>query len=211
MNSFAKRSLATAKERLRELDRTLLPNAQRDIDLIKSSWHLALKIRQVRESAPVQANPFARREESSTPAVFCLETEEDNAIRAYFKTDESILFQTIGRGQDAPAVEISGHKAMSRVIDYFRNEAKPGRKIPYNANGGEEHEYLEVFIRRKEIFYRTCVTKKNSLLVERSNLVTRIMALEETVKVGGNITRGMTEDEELVARNGSKTAALTVI
>jgi len=34
------------------------------------------------------------------------------------------------------------------------------------------------------------------------------MALEETVKVGGNITRGMTEDEELVARNGSKTTAL---
>ena len=208
VNSFAKRSLATAKERLRELDRTLLPNAQRDIDLIKSSWHLAIKIRQVRESAPVQANPFARREESSTPAVFCLETEEDNAICAYFKTDESTLFQTIGRGQDAPAVEISGHKAMSRVIDYFRNEAKPGRKIPYNANGGEEHECLEVFIRRKETFYHTCVTKKNSLLVERSNLVTRIMALEETVKVGGNITRGMTEDEELVARNGSKTAAL---
>jgi len=208
VNSFAKRSLATAKERLRELVGTLLPNAQRDIDLIKSSWHLALKIRQVRESAPVQANPFARREESSTPAVFCLETEEDNAIRAYCKTDESTLFQTIGRGQDAPAVEIFGHKAMSRVIDYFKNEVKPGRKIPYNANGGEEHEYLEVFIRRKETFYHTCVTKQKLLLVERSHLVTRIMALEETVKVGGNITRGVTEDEELVARNGSKTAAL---
>jgi hypothetical protein len=219
VNSFARRSLTTAKDRLQELDRTLIPNAQKDIDLMRSSWYLALKIQQLRETAAIQANPFARREESPSATAVSTHEEEDNAIHAYFcrcpyyysptcKSDDKTLFQTIGRGPNAQAIEISGYNATGRVIDYFRNQLKPGQMMPYNTNGGEEHESLTVFIGRKEASYKRSVTNKEKLVLERSGLLTRIRALEQTVKIGGDVTRGMTEAEQLVARNGSKTAAL---
>jgi hypothetical protein len=173
----------------------------------------------LRENAAVQANPFARREESSSAIAVSEHEEEDTAIHAYFcrcpcycsstcMADDKTLFQTIGRGPDVPAIEISGHLATNRVMEYFRNVLKPGQMMPYNINGGEEHESLTVFIGRKEASYKRCVTNKEKLVLERSGLLTRIRALEQTVKLGGDITRGMTESEQLVARNGSKTAAL---
>ena len=49
VNSFARQSLMTARERSKELAQTDIPNAQKEIDLVKSSWYLALKIRQVQD------------------------------------------------------------------------------------------------------------------------------------------------------------------
>ena len=213
VNSFAKRSLDTARARYRELEMTDIPNAQKDIDLVRSSWYLALKIRQVRSSA-IQANPFASRDESPP---LCLEVEEEKEIHRYFckcpsyessscEADQKTSFQTMGR-LNTPPTSIKGYKACQRVIDYFKNEVKPGRKVLYQVNSREEEDYLECFIRRKESVYKSCLTNKEKLESEKVVLQTRIEALEEAVKVG-NTTKGMSEEEELAARNGSKTAAL---
>ena len=213
VNSFAKRSLDTARARYRELEMTDIPNAQKDIDLVRSSWYLALKIRQVRSSA-IQANPFASRDESPP---LCLEVEEEKEIHRYFckcpsyessscEADQKTSFQTMGR-LNTPPTSIKGYKACQRVIDYFKNEVKPGRKVLYQVNSREEEDYLECFIRRKESVYKSCTTSKEKLESEKVVLQTRIEALEEAVKVG-NTTKGMSEEEELAARNGSKTAAL---
>lgn len=48
VNGFARHSLVTARERLRELEQSAIPDAQRDIDLVRLSLNLARKVRQVR-------------------------------------------------------------------------------------------------------------------------------------------------------------------
>ena len=149
------------------------------------------------------------------------EVEEAKAIHQYFcrcpsygssscEADDKTLFQTIGRGGRGgtlPAT-IKGYKATQRVIDYFRNEVKAGRKIPAREGSSELHEYLDVFVTRKSSTYSMCTTNKEKLEEDKMALQVRITALEETVKVGGNTTKGMSEEEELAARNGSKMAGL---
>ena len=214
VNSFARRSLATAKERAEGIERLEIPHVDREIANVRSSLYLAMKIREVRAS-PVQANPFARPDESSSPPV-CLLTKEADAIHQYYcrcpnydsatcESDKKVCFLTMGRG-NSPPLWITGYKSTQRVIDYFANEVKPGRKIPVRENSREEGDYLDIFINRKETLYNHCVKKKQALINERADLSTRIKALEETVRAGH--VQGMSEDEELAARNGSKCAAL---
>ncbi|KAL7547347.1 hypothetical protein ACHAWF_010667 [Thalassiosira exigua] len=213
VNSFALRSLHTAKDRYKELERTVLPMAEKEITDIRSTWYLAMKVKEVRSSA-VQSNPFARQE-GGAQVPLCLATEEAKAIHDYYcrcptygsnacESDSKVMFQTMGIDNTSPTW-IKGHRSTQRVIDYLANEVKPGRKIPWMTNGSELHEYLDVFIGRKESAHKMCITKKGALLEERAELKTRIEALEETVKVGN--TKGAFDDE-LAARVGSKTAAL---
>ncbi|KAL7540970.1 hypothetical protein ACHAXR_010525 [Thalassiosira sp. AJA248-18] len=217
VNSFARHSLDAARQRSKDIDMNDIPLAQKDIDVVRLSLNLALKIRQIRGS-PVQANPFAKKAVSGPPPV-CLEVQEAEAIHSYYcrcseygsstcEADSKAQgrFQTIGIGNTSPTV-FRGYEPVKRIIDYFKNEVKPGRKIPIVAHSNIEEEYLEVFISRKERFLPVCVKKKEALEAEKLELAVRINALEETVKVG-NTTKDMTEDEELKARNGSKCAAL---
>jgi len=216
VNSFAKRSLDTARARFRELEVTEISNTQKDIELVKSSWYLALKIRLVRGS-PVQANPFAQRDESTaSSSPVCLEVQEAKAIHQYYcrcphygsstcESDAKTKFQTIGRDGTPPAV-FKGYNSTRDVIDYFKNEVKQGRQALYQANSQETMEYLEAFIKRKESVHSQLVKKKETLIAQQLDVQKRIEALEEAVKIGN--TTGMSKEEELAARNGSKSAAL---
>ena len=214
VNSFAKRSLEAARSRFRTLEYEDIPNSQNDIELVRSSWYLALKIRQVRSQA-ITANPFALN--GSSPSIN-LEAEEAKAIHQYYcrcphygssscEADNKARFQTLARGEKTPSTVFEGYKAMERIIDYFKNEVRPGRKILYQINSREEEDYLECFIKRKESTYKASCTRLETLEAEKQSLQTRIKALEETVKIG-NTTKGMSEEEELAARNGSKMAVL---
>ena len=218
VNSFARRSLDTARTRFRDLNQTELPRAAKEIEEIKSSWYLALKIKDVRRSA-VQANPFARRDDASSTPPTCMETMEANAIHEYYcrcprygsndcQADAKCAFQTMGRGRTLPVWE-RGYGSVQRVIDYFKNEVKQGRQIPLQEGSTEEREYLEVYISRKERTYKGCVTRMRAQEEEKTDVERRITALEETVKTAmeeRKLTRS--EEDELVARNGSKCAAL---
>ena len=218
VNSFARHSLDAARQRSKDIDANDLPMATKDIEVVRSSLHLAKKLRQMRES-PVQANPFAqaRKEDDEAPPGDKEEAEAE-AIHSFYcrcpcygsstceaDAKASGRFQTIGIGTTPPAI-FRGWQTVQRIIDYFKNEVKPGRKIPTVVNSSVTEEYLEVFINRKERFLPVCVSKKVSLEAEKSDLTVRIKALEETVKVGNR--KCMSDDEELKERNGSKCAAL---
>lgn len=213
-NSFARHSLEAAKARSKQIDMIEIPEAQSEIEIVRLSLNLALKIRQIRAS-PVQANPFERAT-TAMPAV-CLETNEANAIHSFYcrcpryrsstcEADKKAKFRTMGIG-NTPPTDIKDYKSVQRIIDYFRNEVKPGRKIPVVKNSSVLEEYLEVFISRKERSVPVCAQKKLALEAENTELGVRIKALEETVKAG-DVTKNMSQEEELKERNGSKCAAL---
>jgi len=219
VSGFALSSLRTAKERLKELEQKDIPNAQRDIEVARSSRNLAMKIRQLR-GGPLQANPFARNTASDTPPQ-CLEVKEAEAIHEFYcrcpcydpsggscTADSKARFETITVGNSTYST-IEGYKATENIINYFKYEVQPGRKIPVVRGSEQMDDYLDILIRRKETGETRYTNKKEALEAEKADLETRIEALEETVKSGGgNNTKNMSEDEELAARNGSKCAAL---
>lgn len=210
VNSFARLSLAQARERCELIEDRLIPDAAKDMELTRYSLNLAMKIRQVR-SSPVQPNPFARREDAAPP--MCMETLQADAIHQYYcrcshyesnscEADRKARFETLG-SQYRPKVLIRGDGAVERIAEYFNNEMKHHKKLAWDIG---EREALDVYIAVKEGAYTRAYNAQIGLGVEKVDLEKRIEALEATVKVGN--MRGMSEDDELAARHGSKSAAL---
>jgi len=214
VNSFARRSLNEAKTRFNELERYSVPTAEREISQVKSSWYLGMKIRQVRQSA-VQANPFSRP--SDDPPV-CLLTKEAEEIHNHFckcpgyrssscEADQKAFFLPWYPG-DKNVNWLSGRNSVQHIIDYFQNVAKPGKKTQLRVDSDELHDFLDVYISKREATYNYSTKKRDELVVERADLSTRIKALEETVRVGNMKGGYQTEEEELADRHGAKSAAL---
>ena len=214
VNSFARRSLNEARARLSQIERTSIPDAEREIKNVQSSLYLAMKVRQVRQSA-VQANPFARR--SVEPPV-CLLTKEAETIHAHYckcpkyksdscEADDKAYFLNWYPG-DTNASWLYGRNSVQHVIDYFQNVAKPGKKAQFNRESDEWHEFLDVYISKRESTLKSSTKKRDELLAEKADLSTRIKALEDTVQYGNTKGSYETEEEELAARHGAKSAAL---
>ncbi|KAL7500622.1 hypothetical protein ACHAWT_011254 [Skeletonema menzelii] len=216
VNSFARRSLSEAKTRFTELEKHSVPNAERGISMVRSSLYLGMKIRQVRNSA-VQANPFSRP--SDDPPV-CLLTKEAEEIHKYYckcasyksascEADQNAFFLPWYPG-DRNVSWLSGRNSVQHIIDYFQNVAKPGKRIPLIMREGVEelHEFLDVFIKKRELTLASSTKRRDELVLEKADLSTRIQALEETVRVGNMKGGYQTEEAELADRHGSKSAAL---
>lgn len=215
VNSFARRSLGEAKSRFSEIEKNLLPSAEREISMVRSSLYLGMKVRQVRQSA-VQANPFSRPSEE--PPV-CLLTKEAEEIHNHYckcpnykstscQADNDAFFLPWYPGDKNPPSWLSGRNSVQHIIDYFQNVAKPGKRIPLREGWDELHDFLDVFISKRENTLKSSTKKRDDLAVEKADLSTRIKALEETVRVGNMKGGYKTEEAELADRHGSKSAAL---
>jgi SNF2 family DNA or RNA helicase len=217
VNSFARRSLNEAKTRFTQLEKHSIPTAEREISMVKSSWYLAMKVRQVRQSA-VQANPFSRPSEDDPPV--CLLTKEAEEIHKHYCKCPSYKSTSCTADNDAHFLDwfpgdknvkwISGRNSIQHIIDYFKNVAKPGKKTPLRVDSDELHDFLDVYISKRKFTYEHSTKKRDELLAEKADLSTRIKALEESVKIGNMKGGYQTEEEELAARHGSKSAALIV-
>ena len=215
VNSFARRSLGEAKTRLNEIERNSLPSAEREISMVRSSLYLGMKVRQVRKSA-LQANPFSRPSEE--PPV-CLLTKEAEEIHNHYckcpsykstscQADNDAFFLPWYPGDKNPPNWLSGRNSVQHIIDYFQNVAKPGKRVPFREGCDELHDFLDVFVKKREHTLTASTKKRDDLVVEKADMSTRIKALEETVRVGNMKGGYQTEEAELADRHGSKSAAL---
>ncbi|KAL7442230.1 hypothetical protein ACHAXM_008245 [Skeletonema potamos] len=177
-----------------------------------------MKVRQVRQSA-VQANPFSRSSED--PPVCLLTKEAEEIHKHYCKcpkyksttcTADNVTYFLDWYPGDKNVKWISGRNSIQHIIDYFKNVAKPGKKTQLRVDSDELHEFLDVYISKRKFTFEHSTKKRDELLAEKADLSTRIRikALEESVKIGNMKGGYQTEEEELAARHGSKSAALIV-
>ena len=214
VNSFARSSLAQAKLRHEQLEHIDIPNMKKELEHTRTSWYLALKIRQLRMS-PTQANPFKKKDVRSADFQAQLEA---NAIHEYYCrcpkyesskciSDLSACFQTMGRGPTRPKVLIIGNGATERIIEYFKTDLKAGKRLKDSSDGVDRAiEAIDMFISVKERKYKLDDKKKDDLEAEKIHMKCRMKALEDTVSVGN--MKSIVGEDELAARHGSKSAAL---
>lgn len=206
INSFARSSMATAEKRLQELKYTTIPDQEKDVQNTKNSWHVALKIRQERLK-PVANGIFGQQNDTAQESLANRELKE---IHSYFCrcpsygcssciADSKAFFRTMGfEGQQR--VLISGYNATQKIHNYFQTELRKGRELPRFGDA------LDTYITAVERGYRQRMEKLTELQKEREQLAGRIEALKGTVVVGHK--KHASEDDELAARHGSKSAAL---
>lgn len=194
VDSFARSSLAQAKARCNQVEQFMIPNAINDVAGARTSLHVAMKVRQAR-SAPLRHNPFANQNDSPVESPRDMEAK---AIRDYYQHNE-VRFETLGSSNTSKVV-ISD---VERIIDYFQTDMKQRTMITW---GEDVREAIEVFIVTKQ----AAVTRNTKLIEtlnkEKTELQSRINALQSTVSVGRSQVKS--EIDDLAARHGSKSAAL---
>eukprot|EP00956_Cyclotella_meneghiniana_P026236 scaffold56209_cov65-Cyclotella_meneghiniana.AAC.2 len=194
VDSFARSSLAQAKARCNQVEQFMIPNAIRDVAGARSSLHVAMKVRQAR-SAPQMHNPFANQNDSTVESPRDMEAK---AIRDYYQHNE-VRFETLG-SSNTPKIVIYD---VERIVDYFQTDMKQRNMIRWGEEG--EREALEVFIFTKQAAVTRNTKLIDTLNKEKTELQSRISALQSTVSVGKSLVK---HEDDLASRHGSKSAAL---
>ena len=207
VNSFARSSLAQAKDRFQSLKDDSIPAAKLELVDTRTSWNLALKIRQVRKS-PVQSNPFGNANTGTTQTL-----SEAGAIHKFYcrcpsygsndcKSDSKAQFRTMG-SQNQQRRLIYGKFSTHFIIDYFNKDLESGKMMPIGAGSIEA---IELYITSVEKGHKMRLTNLVNLETEKVALEKRIEALAATVVYGNS--RNLCGEDDLAARHGSKSAAL---